>query len=73
MSFAYGALVNAEPYLTLEQAAAYTGLAKQTLYNLRKHIPKAKAVRKLLFRREDLDAFLHKRRKLCGTRDTTSL
>ena len=45
------------PYLTLDEAAAYVRLAVQTLRNHRREIRAVRA-RPLLFRREDLDAWL---------------
>jgi hypothetical protein len=45
------------PYLDVEQAATYCHVAVQTLYNHRRNI-RAVRSRPLLFRREDLDAWL---------------
>ena len=45
------------PYLTLTEAAQYVRLAPQTLYNHRREIVAVRS-RPLLFRREDLDAWL---------------
>jgi hypothetical protein len=52
----------ASPYLTLPEAAAYCRLAAQTLLNNRLAI-RAVRTRPLLFRREDLDAWLTAPRK----------
>jgi hypothetical protein len=48
-------------YLTVEDAAVYCRLAVQTIYNNRKYIARMPGVRKLLFTREALDAWLAKR------------
>ncbi|MFL5330911.1 MAG: helix-turn-helix transcriptional regulator [Gemmataceae bacterium] len=48
-------------YLTIDEAAAYCRLAKGTLYNRRAEIRKMPGTRKLLFKREDLDAWLERR------------
>jgi excisionase family DNA binding protein len=49
-------------YLTVQEAAAYCRLAVQTIYNNRKHIERMPGVRKLLFTRDALDAWLATRR-----------
>ena len=45
-------------YLTVQDAAAYCRLAVQTIYNNRRYIKRMPGVRKLLFTREALDAWL---------------
>lgn len=49
-------------YLTVDEAAAYCRVAVQTIYNNRRHIERMPGVRKLLFTREALDAWLARRR-----------
>jgi excisionase family DNA binding protein len=51
------------PYLDIDQAAAYLGVSKRTIYNRRREIPRQPGVRKLLFKKEDLDAWVAKRPK----------
>lgn len=51
------------PYLTVEEAAAYCRLAVGTIYNRRREIQRMPGTGKLLFRREDLDAWLRTRRR----------
>ena len=48
------------PWLTVVEAAAYTGIPKQTLYKLTgaKAIPHVKPGNRLLFNRDELDAWL---------------
>jgi excisionase family DNA binding protein len=56
--------VSAKPepkYLTVQEAAAYCRVAVQTIYNNRRYITRLPGVRKLLFTREALDAWLAKR------------
>jgi excisionase family DNA binding protein len=48
-------------YLTVQEAAAYCRVAVQTIYNNRRYIARMPGVRKLLFTREALDAWLAKR------------
>ncbi|WP_088251705.1 helix-turn-helix domain-containing protein [Fimbriiglobus ruber] len=49
-------------YLTVEDAAAYCRVAVQTIYNNRRYIERMPGVRKLLFTREALDAWLANRK-----------
>src|SRR5205085_784021 len=49
------------PYFTVEDAAAYCRLAVGTIYNRRREIRRMPGTGKLLFRREDLDAWLQAR------------
>lgn len=51
------------PYLDIDEAAVYLKIAKRTIYKHRPEIPRQPGVRKLLFRREDLDAWIAKRPK----------
>ncbi len=51
------------PYLDVREAAAYCRVAVKTLYNHRRHIERMPGVRKLVFRKEALDAWLAARRK----------
>jgi len=51
------------PYLNVEEAAAYCGLAVRTIYKNRRYIERQPGTRKLLFKREALDKFLATRRK----------
>lgn len=53
----------ASPYLNADEAAAYCRVAKQTIYNHRRHIERVPGVGKLLFTREALDNWLATRRK----------
>ncbi len=48
------------PFLDIEEAASYCRMSKGTLYNAVYHgkLAKQPGTRKVLFRREDLDAFL---------------
>lgn len=55
-------------YLTVQDAAAYCRVAVQTIYNNRRHIERMPGVRKLLFTREALDAWLATRRTRRRTR-----
>ena len=48
-------------YLTVKDAAAYCRVAVQTIYNNRRYIARMPGVRKLLFTREALDAWLARR------------
>ncbi len=50
----------ASPWLSIDQAAEHTGIPKQTLYKLTasKAIRHTKPGNRILFRREDLDAWL---------------
>jgi hypothetical protein len=56
------------PYLNVEQAAAYLGVAKRTVYNNRRHIPALPGFRTLMFDPKVLDQvrsdarFMSKRR-----------
>jgi excisionase family DNA binding protein len=49
-------------YLTVREAAEYCRVAVQTIYNNRRFIARMPGVRKLLFTREALDAWLATRR-----------
>lgn len=53
------------PWMSADQAADYTGIPKQSLYKLTaaKAIPHAKPGNRLLFKREDLDAWLDAHRE----------
>jgi excisionase family DNA binding protein len=48
-------------YLTVQEAASYCRVAVQTIYNNRRYIARMPGVRKLLFTRDALDAWLAKR------------
>ncbi|MBN9517188.1 helix-turn-helix domain-containing protein [bacterium] len=66
------------PYLNAEQAAAYLGVAKQTVYNNRPHIPSLPGFRTLMFDPKVLDElrasarFKSLRLGKSGPRKTTS-
>jgi hypothetical protein len=49
------------PYLTIQEAASYCRLAVGTIYNHRSEIQRVPGIKKLLFRREDLDVWLRTR------------
>lgn len=49
------------PYLTAAEAAAYCRLAVKTIYKHRKEIARMPGVRKLVFRREELDRWMNTR------------
>lgn len=61
-------VVPRSPYLNAEEAAAYLGVAKQTIYNNRRHIPSLPGFRTLMFDPKVLDQvradarFMSKRR-----------
>ena len=57
-----GRPATASPYLDVREAAAYCRCAVQTIYNNRRHIERMPGLRKLLFTRESLDAWLAARR-----------
>jgi excisionase family DNA binding protein len=62
-AIAQTAPVKSEPkYLTVQDAASYCRVAVQTIYNNRRYIARMPGVRKLLFTREALDAWLANRR-----------
>lgn len=56
------------PYLNANEAAAYCGIAVQTLYNRRKEIDRVPGVRKLLFTRDALDKWMSTRPKSTSRR-----
>lgn len=51
------------PYLDTKEAAAYCRCAVQTIYNHRREIERQPGIGKLLFKREDLEKWLAKRRR----------
>lgn len=53
------------PWMNVDQASHYLGIPKQSLYKLTsaKAIPHAKPGNRLLFKREDLDAWLEEHRE----------
>lgn len=55
----------ASPWMSVDQAADYVGIPKQSLYKLTaaKAIPHAKPGNRLLFNREDLDAWVEQHRE----------
>ncbi len=63
------------PWLTVDDAASYTGLSKDALYKLTaaKAIPHAKPGKRLLFKREELDAWLDGHREGPGAGDLRAL
>ena len=63
------------PWLNVDEAANYTGLSKDSLYKLTsaKAIPHSKPGKRLLFKREDLDAWLDGYRNGPGAGDLRPL
>ncbi len=61
----YGQTVQPDRLLTIEEAAEYLSLAKQTLYGFtsKNLIPHIKRAKRLLFKRSDLDMWLMEGRK----------
>ena len=53
------------PWMSVDEACEYLGIPKQSLYKLTsaKAIPHAKPGNRLLFKREDLDAWLEEHRE----------